>query len=166
MRSKSLTGVLLALYLAVLTWIILFKMQTDWTVLTTGVRTVNLIPFAGALVTNGQANYQEVFLNLVAFVPFGLYLSLLEPRWPARKRLLPGFFTSLAYEVLQYAFALGRSDVTDLLSNTLGVLAGVGLYALLAKRLKEKARPVLNAAALVCTVLALGFLGVLVGANR
>ena len=86
MRSRSLTGVLLALYLAVLTWIILFKMQTDWTVLTTGVRTVNLIPFAGALVTNGQANYQEVFLNLVAFVPFGLYLSLLEPRWPARKR--------------------------------------------------------------------------------
>ena len=162
MRSKRLTGVLFALYLAVLTWIILFKMQADWTVLTTGVRTVNLIPFAGALVTNGQANYQEVFLNLVAFVPFGLYLSLLEPRWPARKRLLPGFFTSLAYEVLQYAFALGRSDVTDLLSNTLGV----GLYALLAKRLKEKTRPVLNAAALVCTVLALGFLGVLVGANR
>ena len=105
-------------------------------------------------------------LNLLAFVPFGLYLSLLEPRWPVWKRLLPGFFTSLAYEVLQYAFALGRSDVTDLLSNTLGVLVGVGLYALLAKRLKEKTRPVLNAAALVCTVLALGFLGVLVGANR
>ena len=56
--------------------------------------------------------------------------------------------------------------MTDLLSNTLGVLVGVGLYALLAKRLKEKTRPVLNAAALVCTVLALGFLGVLVGANR
>ena len=56
MRSKSLTGVLLALYLAVLTWIILFKMQTDWTALGTGVRAVNLVPFAGALVTNGQAN--------------------------------------------------------------------------------------------------------------
>lgn len=166
MRSKRLTGVLLALYLAALTWIILFKLQTDWTALSTGVRAVNLIPFAGAVVTNGRANYQEVVLNLLAFVPFGLYLSLLAPRWPVWKRVLPGFFTSLAYEVLQYIFALGRSDVTDLLSNTLGVLAGVGLYALLARGLKEKTLPVLNAAALVCTVLALGFLGVLAGVNR
>ncbi|MGN0969813.1 MAG: VanZ family protein, partial [Evtepia sp.] len=66
MRSKRLTGVLLALYLAALTWIILFKMQTDWTALSTGVRAVNLIPFAGAVVTNGRANYQEMVLNLLA----------------------------------------------------------------------------------------------------
>lgn len=165
MKSQKLTGILFAVYLAALTWIILLKMQTDLSVLDSGVRAVNLVPFAGALVANGRANYQEVFLNLLAFVPFGLYLSLWKPAWTVWKRVLPGFLTSLAYEVLQYVLALGRSDVTDLLSNTLGCLLGVALHALLSRGLKEKTLPVLNAAALGCTVLAAGFLGVLLGVN-
>lgn len=165
MKSKKLTGILFAVYLAILTWIILLKMQTDLSLLASGVRAVNWIPFAGALVVNGRANYQEVFLNLLVFVPFGLYLSLWKPAWPVWKRVLAGFLTSLAYEVLQYVFALGRSDVTDLLSNTLGCLLGAALYPLLSRGLRDRTVPVLNAAALGCTVLAVGFLGLLVGVN-
>lgn len=42
----------------------------------------------------------------------------------------------------------------------------VGLYALLARLLGEKTRPVLNALALVATVAVVGLLGLLLWANR
>lgn len=166
MSSKNWTLGLFGVYLAVLTWIILLKMQTDLSLLPAGVRAVNLIPLAGSVVVNGRAHYREVVLNLLAFVPFGLYLSLWKPAWPVWKRALPGFTLSLLYETLQYLFAIGRSDVTDLLANTLGGLVGVGLYALLALLLGEKTRPVLQTLALVGTVAIVGFLGLLLWANR
>lgn len=166
MSSKKWTLGLFGVYLVVLTWIILLKMQTDLSVLATGVRAVNVIPLAGSVVVNGRLSVREILLNVLAFVPLGLYLSLWQPAWPVARRVLPGFGLSLTYETLQYLLAIGRSDITDLLANTLGCLAGVGLYAILARLLGEKTRPVLNAVALVCTVAIAAFLGLLLWANR
>lgn len=166
MSSKKWTLGLFGVYLLVLTWIILLKMQTDLSVLATGVRSVNLIPLAGSVVVGGKLYVREILLNGLAFVPLGLYLSLWQPAWPVARRVLPGFGLSLTYETLQYLFAIGRSDVTDLLANTLGCLAGVGLYALLARLLGKKTRPVLNALALAATVAIVGFLGLLLWVNR
>lgn len=166
MSSKKWTLGLFGGYLLVLTWIILLKMQTDLSVLATGVRSVNVIPLAGSVVVGGKLYVREILLNGLAFVPLGLYLSLWQPAWPVARRVLPGFGLSLTYETLQYLFAIGRSDVTDLLANTLGCLAGVGLYALLARLLGEKTRPVLNALALAATVAIVGFLGLLLWVNR
>lgn len=166
MASNKWTVGLFGVYLAVLTWIVLLKMQTDLSVLCTGVRSVNLIPLAGSVVVGGKLYVREILLNGLAFVPFGLYLSLWQPAWAAARRVLPGFGLSLTYETLQYLFAIGRSDVTDLLANTLGCLVGVGLYALLARLLGEKTRPVLNALALAATVAVVGLLGLLLWANR
>ena len=50
MKSKKTTIVLCGIYLAVLTWIILFKMETNLSLLQRmHQRSVNLIPFAGSL---------------------------------------------------------------------------------------------------------------------
>lgn len=41
-----------------------------------------------------------------------------------RGTVLVGFLTSLAIEIAQYVFALGYSDIDDLLMNTLGAFLG------------------------------------------
>ena len=118
-------------------------------------------PTEGALVVNGTANYGEVVENLLAFVPFGLLIAMLEPQRSFAAKLAPIAGTSLAFEVLQFVFAAGASDITDLLSNTLGGAIGLGLYASDARALR-----VCNGVALAGTVAVLALIGLLVGANR
>lgn len=164
--SRRLTEVLLAVYLVGLTWVILFKMQLGFDVFGT-MRSVNLVPFGGALVVNGVANFGEALDNLLAFVPFGLLMGLLRPRRSFAANLVPIAAVSLGFEVLQFAFAAGASDVTDLLANTAGGAVGLGLYALvrLIARSDERARFACNAVALAGTVLVLALVGVLMAAN-
>lgn len=164
--GRRLAVGLLAVYLVGLTWVILFKMQAGLDVFGT-MRSVNLVPFAGAVVVNGAADYEEVVQNVLAFVPFGLLVGMLAPRRPFWAKLVPVAATSLAFEVLQFAFAAGASDVTDLLANTLGGAVGLGLYALVraAAKSDERALRACNAVALAGTVLVLGFVGLLTIAN-
>ncbi|MFC6146910.1 VanZ family protein [Corynebacterium nasicanis] len=60
--------------------------------------------------------------NLAFFVPFGVLVFMLVGS--VRRTVLVGFLTSLGIEIAQYLFALGYSDVDDLLMNTLGALLG------------------------------------------
>ena len=96
-----------------------------------------------------------------------LLVAMLEPRRPLWAKLAPIAGTSLAFEVLQFVFAAGASDITDLLSNTLGGAIGLGLYALVRLLASSDARAlrVCNGVALAGTVAVLALVGVLVGAN-
>lgn len=129
-------------------------------------RNLNLIPFAGALVVNGKADYTEVVQNLIAFVPFGVYMGVMKPGAPFLKKLLPAACVSLAYEALQYAFALGATDITDLLSNTAGAAVGIGMYRILACVCREKTHRIVNILAGTATVCAMLFLGMLLAVNH
>ena len=142
-KTYRWTVILFVFYFIMLTWIILFKLALSPSDLP-HLRTVNLIPLGDPLRVNGQADYGEVMQNLLAFVPFGIYLGLLLPGRSLVLRLLPAVLTSLAYECLQFAFMLGASDVTDLLSNTLGALVGLGVYAIFYKLCGQKTATVLN----------------------
>ncbi len=52
-QNRKLTKVLLMVYLLALTWIILFKLQMDFSNLRDmNYRSVNLIPFAGSGIVN------------------------------------------------------------------------------------------------------------------
>ena len=53
----------------------------------------------------------------------------------------------------QNIFCLGASDITDLITNTTGVLVGVGLYYLLKKIFKEKTNKIILALAAIVTIL-------------
>ena len=59
---------------------------------------------------------------------------------------------SLLFELAQFAFGIGGSDITDLISNTLGGAIGIGLYAALFRLLKEKTHKVLNIVGLIGTI--------------
>jgi hypothetical protein len=64
--------------------------------------------------------------------------------------------------VAQYVLAVGRSDVTDVVVNTAGGLAGIGLLALAHRRLQARTAPVVTRFCLFGTVLALLAVGIVV----
>src|ERR1700761_3250754 len=109
--GRVLTIVLAVVYAVLLVLVILLKFPFNGP---EGARVLNLIPFAG---TRGSAWGQDIE-NVVAFVPLGLYLSMLFPRSPFPRRLLIVIATTVVFEVLQYIFAIGRADITDVIDNT------------------------------------------------
>ena len=165
-QNRKLTKVLLMVYLLALTWIILLKLQVDFSNLRDmNYRSVNLIPFAGSVIVNGRVNVSEILLNIAAFVPFGIYVSMLKPDGGFWKMVLPIFCVSLFYEAMQYVLAIGGSDITDLIGNTLGGVVGIGVFAVLYRLFGRKVIKVLNVLALIGTVAAVAFLALLVIAN-
>lgn len=135
MKNKRtiLLHLLFVFYLAALTWIILFKMAVSWDTIDHGIRSLNLIPFKGAMITNGRINFSEMIDNILVFCPFGIYIGVLYRRWSLSKKVLSFFCVSLIYEVLQYVLAIGRSDITDVIMNTVGEIVGLVIYSLLNK---------------------------------
>ena len=78
-KEQRLTGILLGIYLILLTWLILFKLQLPlggWV----PYRSLNLVPFGASLIVNGAVDVQEILYNGLVFLPFGLYLGMLKPR--------------------------------------------------------------------------------------
>lgn len=126
---KILPRALLALYVIVLIWLVLFKLKFNISpVLNYHHRSLNLIPFAAPSIVNGEINYGEMILNSLFFIPFGLLLNV-----NSRKA---GFLTNLGFimgfsltaEFIQYIFAIGATDITDVITNTFGGFLGLILY--------------------------------------
>ncbi|MDE1549678.1 VanZ family protein [Jeotgalibaca caeni] len=145
-NQNKITRGLLVVYLVVLTWIVLFKMQFSFYDLRqfTGFRRINLTPFAGTAIRDGQLDMQEIYYNILGFIPFGIYISMLKPTWPFLKKIAPIAGTSLLFEVLQYILMVGGSDITDLLGNTTGGMIGVMIHLLFLKGFGSKANKILN----------------------
>lgn len=153
-RRNMLTLVLLIIYLLALTWLILFKLQFSVPYMNEG-RVINMIPLLGSFDDNGVIRFSEIRVNILAFIPLGIYICMLKAPWSFVKKLLVIVSLTFVFEIIQYIFAIGRADVTDVLSNTLGGIIGIGIYALLSKILKGRTKKVINVVAAVFTVLAL-----------
>lgn len=127
MKKKSyyIASILFLLYLVLLIWIILFKLQFSITALDR-VREINLIPFYYKEEISFHAT--EVLENVLIFVPFGIYLCLVFQRSRLRSKLLFIAGMSMLLEVCQYVLVVGRSDITDLITNISGGLIGIFLY--------------------------------------
>ena len=151
MDSKRLTKSLFYFYFIMLVWIILFKMQMPFSFAGHG-RSINLIPFAGSVIVDGRIYIQEIVDNVLIFIPFGVFSSMLGGAKSWIGRLAPSFFTSLALEVLQFVLAVGATDITDVMTNTLGGLIGMGVFCLFEKLFRENVCRVLNGIVLVGAV--------------
>lgn len=163
-KEQKNTFVLLVIYLIILTWIILLKTQFSFSALG-HYRSVNLIPFAGSVVINGKVDLDEILNNFIVFIPVGLYIGMMMPKSSPLRKIAPIFGLSLLYEVIQFIYAIGASDITDLIMNTLGGAAGIFLVFLITKLLKEKTVKILNIAAVICTLAITGFMALLIGVN-
>lgn len=151
MKTKKFTYVLFGFYFLALAWIILFKGQLSLAGFGSH-RNVNLVPFQGSAIVNGKIDFDEIIGNIFVFLPFGIFMGALFPNNPFYKKILPFFLTSLAFEILQFVFAIGATDITDLITNTSGGLIGLGIYFLLEKIFKEHTLAVINWISLICAV--------------
>lgn len=138
--TKKLGWLLLSLYLGTLIWILLFKFSislSDLSALHNQSRSLNLIPFSQSGIVNHTIDWSEIIANVIIFLPFGLLLRAISNLSITKSvSLIFGF--SLVIETLQFIFSLGATDVTDLLTNTLGGILGLGLYASLAHFIPTK----------------------------
>ncbi|HFI0150432.1 TPA: VanZ family protein [Streptococcus suis] len=150
MGSKKLTNFLFVTYLVILTWIIVFKMDLSTLLLARyGYRSLNLIPFAGTAVYNGVLDYQEILLNVLCFIPFGIYMEMLFRKASWVQNLFVIGLVSLFYEVVQYSFMIGMADITDLLANGLGGAIGINVMYVLTSIWREQAYERMNKLALL-----------------
>ncbi|MBN3520197.1 VanZ family protein [Algoriphagus lutimaris] len=129
-QANQWTKVLLAIYLLVLVWIILFKLGEGFSYMEK--RSLNLIPFITLYLSK-----MEVLLNVVIFIPLGTYTATLMKSWSFSKQLFSIFLLSLLFESLQIILKIGTFDVTDLITNTIGGWIGYLLYQLILQVLKD-----------------------------
>jgi glycopeptide antibiotics resistance protein len=131
---KALSRVLLAVYTAVLLWLILFKFSVHIAaVLHYDQRSINLVPFSDASGSSG-----EMIDNVLVFIPFGVLLGVNYKRLDLGRKVLVVLAFSLTVEVLQYIFAIGASDITDVITNTFGGLVGLLAYGLGSKLIRQE----------------------------
>lgn len=144
LNSRKLTIFLFFVYLFILTWVIVAKM--DWNLLHSsnfswihnphvllypGVswRTINLVPYR---------------FNIIFFIPFSFYIKMLYPKSSGLRAIILGFILSLIYESTQYILTIGFPNITDLIDNTLGASIGVIIINIISIILKEKLRLSMN----------------------
>jgi glycopeptide antibiotics resistance protein len=125
--TNKVTRVLMAIYLIGLFWIIVFKFNIPFSYMG-GTRSANLVPFAAPTRVNGRVDYGEMILNVLIFVPLGMYSGALNTRWAMGKQLVLFFLISLACEGTQYVLAVGAFDITDIINNMFGGLIGWMIY--------------------------------------
>ncbi len=125
-KLKILSRTVLTVYLLVLLWLVLFKFSAHpFSVLSNYQRrSLNLIPFAGT----SHGNSYQIVENVIAFIPFGLLLSINFKLTDFWRNLTYIFAFSIAVEIVQYIFAIGSTDITDVITNTVGGLIGLLLY--------------------------------------
>lgn len=163
-RQKKITKILFIVYLLVLIWIILFKMSFSIQDLPR-FRGINLIPFKGTAIVNNTLDYSEILNNILIFVPFGVYLSMLKPHEAFLKKIAPIAIVSLLFEAIQYIFTIGGTDVTDVIGNTLGGMIGIVIYFVAHKIFKKQTLKIVNTLAAIGTVGMLTLLLMLILAN-
>jgi glycopeptide antibiotics resistance protein len=130
-RMKIYCRASLALYLVILVWLLLFKMSTSIPALVEHhhQRSLNLIPFSAPSIVDGRINYSEMIWNCIFFIPFGLLLNVNFKRVEYLSKIVIILCFSLTIELLQYTFAIGATDITDVITNTAGGFLGLTLYS-------------------------------------
>ena len=97
---------------------------------------ISLIPFLGMI--TGPI---DTILNLILFVPLGVFLPFLYKKYHHIKTVaLTGFLFSLSVEIVQM-FGWGSSDINDLIINTAGAVWDIGFiicYQKLCRIILEK----------------------------
>lgn len=140
MRKRLLISrILFVLYLAFLVWIVIFKMNFSFQDIHS-VREVNLIPFYYKDITPGDVPLLEALMNAVVFIPFGFLLTKSLPITRMTKKAVIIVTVSLIFEALQYFLSIGASDITDLITNSMGGIIG----ALLGEKIQKKSSYKIN----------------------
>ena len=165
MKSKKMTAGLLIFYLIALVWIILFKLGFSTADLP-HIRNINLVSFAESLIVNGRLDVSEIIKNGVAFIPYGVFVHILWEQKSFVTQYIPILATSLLLEVLQFVFAIGASDITDIIMNSLGGMVGILIAVCLQKIAKINWISIINIISFIGAVLMTVLIAILLVVNR
>lgn len=159
-----LTYIVFGIYCVLLAWLVLFKFATNVADIP-HMRNLNLVPFADPSVVNGAVSVDEIMYNLLVFIPFGMYMHLFLKQRHWALQMLPALLLSVLFELTQYVFAIGGTDITDVLMNTSGGIIGVALSALCMRHFPSGFEKVLNYIGLVIELLFIALLSVVLVAS-
>ena len=81
--------------------------------------------------------FQDIFGNILMFVPFSLVLYFVFNITNKTSILLRAFLFTVCIEITQYIVAVGVADIDDILLNTLGAVIGVGLIGIAESLLRK-----------------------------
>jgi glycopeptide antibiotics resistance protein len=161
-RQKRVSIVVFAVYFVLLVWIVLFKLAVSLDDVPR-LRGINLVPFYYD--SENSVHFKEVVYNILVFVPLGVYLSAFMSKKPLVIRILPCFLLSLSFEIIQWFFAIGASDITDLIGNTFGGILGVIVFWLFGKISSKNRMIFINAIGIVIEVIGVLMLTFLLAVN-
>lgn len=154
-RSRGILIVAFAVYLALLAWVVLWKLEAPWIGDAVGLyRPIKLVPF----VPSGQAGAStpvEMLINLVLFVPLGLFVGALAPSWAWWKSGVTALAATLVLETVQHLLSTGSFDTTDLIVNTAGALLGWATFAAVRRRSGARTPAVMTRICVIVSALAL-----------
>lgn len=123
-KSVAFHVLLCLIYVSLLVYLVLFA-QGFGRVAT--LREYNLVPFN--TITRylryrssfGDINfYINIYGNIIAFMPLGYFVFVLEKKHRLYKSILFPFITSLCIEIAQIKMSVGSFDVDDIILNTMG----------------------------------------------
>ena len=134
-------------YLLFLIWAILWKCGTPFIGDKTQ-RAINLLPF------NNNTTWEMQF-NIAVFIPLGFYLSAYKKDWKLIKLIAVIILISFMLEAVQFVLAIGVSDVTDLMLNTIGGIFGIMVYYFILRLFKRKERMVTFVLCIMLTLIEL-----------
>ncbi len=100
-------------------------------------------------------------------MPLGIYIEIIFYKWSTTKKILIFLIISLVCEVLQFIFAVGASDITDIINNTLGGIIGFLIFKVIVKLFnnRDKAHNFVNIISTISTVLMILLLAFIIIAN-
>ncbi|GFI61732.1 hypothetical protein IMSAG049_00895 [Clostridiales bacterium] len=137
-KGNKILIVFFSIYLAALTWVVLFKLSAPENIYAlTRERVLNLIPFYD-IIAGKYFDKFDMVANIFAFIPFGIYTGIMLRGIKLRHQVIPAFTLSLAYESVQYIFAIGVADITDVMMNTLGAFCGLIIYRIIFNKLRNE----------------------------
>lgn len=92
-------------------------------------------------IQNGRTDLrQEIFWNIVLFIPIGILVTLLFSKRRAFIALILSIFMSCSIELIQLVLHRGLFEFDDIIHNTLGAFIGI-LVCLLARLIAGKVLP-------------------------
>lgn len=101
---------------------------------------LNLIPLSNLFdFESSKAALLNIIGNVAMFIPSGIVLPIVYKRFDSFwKTVGVGFAISLSIELIQLLFYTRTTDTNDLILNTIGVMIGYGIYALIKRLTKRK----------------------------
>ncbi len=143
---RFLTVLVFTCFIILLNWIIIFKVGEQERFLkkftlaskkTLTQRFLNGFLPVDVFIREIKRSPGDFLLNILVFLPFGIFLPTLTKKRTLFKFLLTCLLTSVFFEVFQLITMWGVFDAGDLLANTLGFVVGYVFYILIASKMKK-----------------------------